>query len=775
MTPRWNFVSFVLAVIVAGSSAPAADEDNPARLILAEAAKRPGEPPTEAEKNLLECVARGDWYRPEPARSVTIRADWIAWVCTAPKVAPLVTHRGVLIEGVRVAGWLNLVDARIGFPLAIKSSLIPAKIDLVAAEVRSLNLDGSKIGGFNGRSMKAAFDIRLGHGFAASETVDLSNAEIGGDLNLSGGRFHNPGGVALYADYMRIGRDLLMSVNFDPSNQVSDRFEAWGIVRLTSSTIEGAVNCDGGRIANPGLVAVDAAGMTVRSNLHLSRKQGDKAFEVHGLVELSNARVGGNLYCGGGVFADPDVVTGQAIRGHGLDVGGDIELSGGFRAQGRVDLTGARVGGLLDCEAGSFSKPVPQQVRDPVRDAIALDVGSAAIGHDVRLGQGFRADGVVNLERTTIGGNLEGGGGVFDHPAAMAIDASGMAIKGDVRLGRPRQAAPDLQPFRATGSVRLASAQIGGNLDCAGGTFQLVGHRPPRAPAALNLGPEPCVLDASGAAIEGDAHLDDGFEPLGKVKLFNAKVGRHLFIGGLSDRVRNEMVLDLRAAQAGGFNHPLTGRPTAQNLIIDGFAYDSVSADQMDADGWIGWLRRQRTYAGGPHERLAAVLLKSGHAEVAKQILLDKEVWKGESLASESPPNLAAYVGWPIRWLWFRVIGPIIGYGYGPEYSFGYALALVLLGWLVFASANRRGVFAPKDPNQVPPRPFVPWLYSIDLFTPVISFYEREGWVLDLRPGVGKPRWALRTFRLYWMSHIVLGWIITSLLVAGFLGLVHHE
>ena len=62
-----------------------------------------------------------------PDRS--IGADFIAWLCTSPKAAAMVTHKGVRVRGVRVEGVLDLASARVPFPLAIVASHIPDVVD----------------------------------------------------------------------------------------------------------------------------------------------------------------------------------------------------------------------------------------------------------------------------------------------------------------------------------------------------------------------------------------------------------------------------------------------------------------------------------------------------------------------------------------------------------------------------------------------------------------------------------------------------------------------
>jgi hypothetical protein len=73
-------------------------------------------------------------------------------------------------------------------------------------------------------------------------------------------------------------------------------------------------------------------------------------FEAQGEVDLSGAKIGGQLTCTGGKFwAEPTALTCYAST-----VGVDAFLINGFEAHGKVDLAGAKIAGQLDCTGGKF-------------------------------------------------------------------------------------------------------------------------------------------------------------------------------------------------------------------------------------------------------------------------------------------------------------------------------------------------------------------------------------------------------------------------------------
>ena len=87
----------------------------------------------------------------------------------------------------------------------------------------------------------------------------------------------------------------------------------------------------------------------------------------------------------------------------------------------------AQVGGSVYCQYGKFSVDLKNGAASGEKDGVtdrglALDLGSAIVGHDVVMGVGFSAEGVVRLEGTSIAGRLDCFGGHFKGPEGAARD-----------------------------------------------------------------------------------------------------------------------------------------------------------------------------------------------------------------------------------------------------------------------------------------------------------------------------------------------------------------
>ena len=123
---------------------------------------------------------------------------------------------------------------------------------------------------------------------------------------------------------------------------------------------------------------------------------------------------------------------------------------------------------------------------------------------DVNFRDGFSAEDEVRLLSASIGGNLDCADGKFHNPGKYAISADGLTAKGHVYLRRD---------FSAEGGVRLLGANIGGSLDCEGGKFH---------------NPDGNALHADGLTTKDLVCLGGGFSAEGGVQLLGANIGGNL-------------------------------------------------------------------------------------------------------------------------------------------------------------------------------------------------------------------------------------------------------
>ena len=169
----------------------------------------------------------------------------------------------------------------------------------------------------------------------------------------------------------------------------------------------------------------------------------------------------------------------------GLNVDESVTMSDGFKAEGKVEIMNASIGGNFDCDAGQFIDA----------EGIALNANSAKIGSNVSLGQA-RFEGGVDFGDATISG-------IFACDEGQFINKKGTALSLDsVKIDRNLF----LRKANFQGEVWLFNAIIGGNFECSGATF---------------TGSENGALNASSAKIGS-----------------NVSLGRARFEGGWNSVVR---------------------------------------------------------------------------------------------------------------------------------------------------------------------------------------------------------------------------------------------
>lgn len=322
--------------------------------------------------------------------------------------------------------------------------------------------------------------------------------------------------------------------------------------------------------------------------------------------------------------------------------------------------------------------------------------------------------------------------------------------------------------------VSLAGATIGGDLGCVGATF---------TPGTLK----------------------GGTRTVGTLNAPGARISRIFFWTKISDGSTTKdpvVMLNLDGASAGAVLDDENSWPAERDLSLDGFTYDRfVRAAPQKARSRLEWLHRQDSSQGlatQPYEQLANVLEKSGDERGARQVRIAME--------NDLLPSLS----W-IGYLWRQVLRGTVAYGYEPWRALYWALGLVVFGYLSFALGYRAGVIAPTDkdafqdfqPNhpqsyqtRLPGyQPFNAFTYSLDTFLPIINLGLKDNWMpnpkLTPRPtegtwlgdlvGAHSPpvaSWRFfnsgRALRAYLWIHILFGWGLITLFVAGFTGIIRR-
>jgi hypothetical protein len=390
----------------------------------------------------------------------------------------------------------------------------------------------------NGASVTG--DVLLRKSFLARGVVDLSNASIGRNLSCDGGTFENPvkkgassSGTAMSLAAARVGGGVLFRSGFFDRG----KFSAKGTLHLAGAQIEGNLECDGGSFENPAQAALDGTGIAVQG--YGVNVTGDvrlrQSFSAKGLVNLYNARIGGSVDCDGGAFENPvqkDIsASGTAISLGAARIAGGLFCRSGFygrgnfSASGTVWLYGAQIEGNLECDGSKFENPAQAGVEGT---GLAMQASALNVTGSVLLRKNFLAKGTVVLYAAQIGGNLDCDGGTFENAIQKDVPISGTAFNaGAARVAGSVYLRSDFFGrglFSAKGAVSLYGAQIEGNLECDGGRLE--------NPALAGAEWSGIALSADSASVTGDVRLRSRFHSRGEVSLYNSRIGGSLDCDG---------------------------------------------------------------------------------------------------------------------------------------------------------------------------------------------------------------------------------------------------
>jgi hypothetical protein len=455
---------------------------------------------------------------------------------------------------------------------------------------------------------------------------------------------------ALHADELRTDARISLtgSIIFAAS--------AGGAIRMLGAQIGGALDCSGTTITNRCGPALDGEHLQVAGNVLLQEGFTAEGTGELGTVRLAGARIEGHLDCSGATIRNP---CGPAIRaGSNLRVAGRVFLREGFTAQGfgelgTVRLTGAHIGGHLNCSGATITNPA----------GAAFHGEALHVAGTVFLGDGFTADGtgdlgIVRLTAARIEGHLNCSDATIRNPSGPAIRAGGaFQVAGGVLLQR-------LIAHGAGewGTIWMGGARIGRDLDCSRATITN-----PSGPAL-----RADFLHAAGLFLNKGFTADGGSE-LGTVRLTGARITIHL---DCSDAV-------------------VTSRSDPHHRwTLDGLTYAGLPLDPR-GQGSTGWLELLRTatpaYAAQPYQQLASAYRSAGHDRDARTILIAQR---------KDQLDRGALTGRGERW-WARITGLALGYGYQPWRALLMLLGIVVTSVVLAITLGAHGALThPQDPTN---------------------------------------------------------------------------
>ena len=611
--------------------------------------------------------------------SNTIRAGFLRFLALGGNDEAPVHERGVELAGAWIEGDLDFECCELR-RINLKSCTINGRISLRDAKLPALNLEDCSFNGIIANRLECN-GIYLSRNFLCKGEFWIQNANISGTLSLTGGRIENPGAIALNADGIVAGRVFLR-----------EKFYAQGSVRLVSAKIVGDLDCEDGTFENGSDEALYCDAAEIGGRVFLRN-----GFHAIGGVRFMDAAIGADFDCSGGRFDNPE---GVALRCDSVEVRGRALLRHGFRSEGEVRFLNGNLGGLA-CDAGHFDN----------FGAGALNCNNVTIDGGVYLTNGFYAIGEVQFIGATLKNDLDCTNGWFRNVARTALNCDGASIANRVFLR---------DGLYARGEIRFVSARIGGTVDCRSATLDN------RYGVALNC---------SGAVIESNLVLVQQMLIYGDVRLVGAGIGGDFACENMSfgdsslicDRAKitgafefrsvigySNLFVSLTAAKAAILADDAQSWQAVTHVDLDGFAYDQLSGGAAtDSDSRLAWLELQvpdhlgKNFRPQPWQQLARVLQQMGHENDAKKIRIgmrDRQrvcfLLNCATRWSKLKGRAATFFDWVTGWL--------LGYGYRPWRPVWWLLVLWAIGVAVFWNAARVDAMMPVESDvffseRVPP------------------------------------------------------------------------
>ena len=291
-----------------------------------------------------------------------------------------------------------------------------------------------------------------------------------------------------------------------------------------------------------------------------------------------------------------------------------------------------------------------------------MDALSAKVAGGVNLTKA-NAMGRVRLAGSDIGGQLNCGGGSFRSRKRSTLNAQDIKVTGAVFLHRG---------FKAEGTVNLVGADINGQLNCRGGNFQNEGK---------------IALKARNIKVDNEM-LIRNFSANGRVSFTNATIGGNFVL----DNCKLTRLSLAGANVLGELQDNAKAYKDNQgryiDLNIDGFRYHRLGTAQKQVEDrieWAGSMSKGDKFYPQPYEQLMQVYRATGHTNWARKVGFVLEKKRHKQLRLNRDHKRFVVLGWA-WWMWYWVLRGTIGYGYKPFRAITrWFIPLIVAGFVLFS------------------------------------------------------------------------------------------
>ena len=361
-----------------------------------------------------------------------------------------IPHSGVHINGAIFRHAINLQNGKINRPMILIHSAfkLPFRLDHVTT-ASVVVFDGSKFTdklSMNSVTVRANLFIRKQAEF---QEVDLTGADIGGQIDMSGSTFQGK----LTMDSVSVGESLLMGEQAE--------FQE---VNLIGADIGGQLNMSGSRFR--GKLTMDS--LSVGTNLFM-REQAEfqevslKGADIDGQIDMSGSTFQGKLTMDSisvdeGLFMDKQGEF-QEVRLVGAKIGGNLSMDGS-RFQDKLIMDSISVGQSIFMWAQDKSQAELQEV-DLTFSHIggSLDVRGAELWKLILTGAQVDDDLVLGSPEATVTWTVSKDKGNEPNPPRLTLQNTTIGALQDNKASWPSELQLELEGFTYG---RLGGLQAGG-------------------------------------------------------------------------------------------------------------------------------------------------------------------------------------------------------------------------------------------------------------------------------------------------------------------------
>jgi uncharacterized protein YjbI with pentapeptide repeats len=353
--------------------------------------------------------------------------------------------RAVQADRVFIAGDIRMINGfRANAEIRLIAMELRGSFDLSGANfdpagVVALDLSEARIGGsvfLRDRAADAAASATGYPGTIVNGRIEMGRATVGGTLHLRNANLRardSADGRGPTGDHGALVRAAVIAPHLRVDGQIliGERTEVHGALVLDGSTLSGGMQVSSdARISNPGGYCLSFGGATLES-LRCIRTR------LQGTIDLSDARVTGAIDLSYATLSDANMQypnDRHLVHGSRLLVDGDLRFDGARALGGALHFRSAEIGGMLEASGA--------QLHNPRR--ITLSLHQAQVAGTVQLSDGFRSEGRVVLNRAVIGGRLRCDGASFEQqqepPTQVSVEDLGAGaavevISASVRAG----------------------------------------------------------------------------------------------------------------------------------------------------------------------------------------------------------------------------------------------------------------------------------------------------------------------------------------------------